>query len=230
MKTSVVVSVSLGTAFLLAALASFIVAGVAFVTIGIHQPAVSRDVYKPKTGAIGDIGKQINDLKYGPVNLEASKEVKNGLFSRLRARRTSSSQPTVQTCQGGSCSTVTYASPVIVETKTITRTVEPEQPYVTPINPLENLDASDCPSGTCRKSPRSEVKTGAFICSNCRKSQVGDWHTDWRPDGTPVTFLCESCYQRMTPDQRAKAYQGYTARQSKKVGPIGLLHQEISHD
>lgn len=229
MKNAVVVSVSVGTALLLFLLAGLVVAGVAFVTIGIHQPAVNRDVYRPKTGAIGDIEKQINDLKYGQVNLEASKEVKNGLFSRLRARRVVS-QPAVQTCQGGNCSTVTYSTPVVIQTKTIAQPVRIEQPFVAPINPLENVDATDCASGNCRKSPRSEVKTGSFICSNCRRSQVGDWHTDWRPDGTPITFLCESCYQKMTPDQRAKAYQGYAARQSKNVGPVGLLHQEISHD
>jgi hypothetical protein len=202
-------------------------------------------IFKPKSGAIGDSERAINDLKYGPVNLDAAKEIKNGLFARIRDNR-----------QSRICNPVPQQACVPVQVIQATEIALPQSGHKartgvytqTPeattevreypsINPLEP-QSGDCPS--CRPSveieklfrkkvsPRSENKTGAFICSRCRKSHVGEeWHTDWAADGTPITFLCEGCYSRMSSQQRIDAYKAYASRQTTKNGSAALLHQEI---
>ena len=181
------------------------------------------------------IRKEMNDLQYGPVNKDATKEVKNGLFDRLRARRnaapaTVASCPPCTVVSSTDC-TAAYSTalPVwsviqngtvsYVPVQSVTSTVSsvPSQPEYPAINPLEveSLPASSCT--TCKQDPRKEVKTGGFVCSHCKQTKVGSqWHTDWAEDGTPITFLCEDCYRKMTPNQRLTAYKAYAQRQAIK--------------
>ena len=241
MKQFHVISLSIGTCLLLAAMSVFIVAGFVIVTLKVHPSKPNNvDVFRPKTGVVGEIEHTINELKYGPVNVQATKEVKNGLFDRIRARRQAAqvcrpcTQPTQTTVY--SYPVVSYSQPIaqyrtesVVSTSVVVKPVGPvgyEMPAVSPVNPIEAAQNNECT--TCKKDPRSEIKTGSFLCSNCRQSQVGAWHTEWNEDGTPTTFLCESCWQKLDDAQRRKAHQAYIARQSKSAGVPGLLHQEIS--
>jgi hypothetical protein len=195
-------------------------------------------IFKPNSGAIGDTERAINDLKYGPVNLDAAKEIKNGLFARIRDTRQSRICNPVpqQACVPVQDTRVIEPQPYVIQATGIESPSDPLKEYPA-INPLEP-QSGDCP--TCppsveieklfrkKVSPRSENKTGAFICSRCRKSHVGEeWHTDWAADGTPITFLCESCYSRMSSQQRLEAYEAYASRQTTKNGRAALLHQEI---
>jgi hypothetical protein len=239
MSRAVIVSVSVGTGLFIGCMVLMLCVAIgATFCIDSAESMMAPAIFKPKSGAIGDSERAINDLKYGPVNLDAAKEIKNGLFGRIRDNR-----------QSRICAPVEQQACVPVQD---TRVIEP-QPYVIQatgiespsdafkeypaVNPLEP-QSGDCP--TCRPSveiekllrkkvsPRSENKTGAFICSRCRKSHVGEeWHTDWAADGTPITFLCESCYSRMSSQQRIEAYQAYASRQTTKNGRAALLHQEI---
>ncbi|WP_396160050.1 hypothetical protein [Flavobacterium sp.] len=239
MSRAIVVSVSVGTGLFIGCLVLMLCVAIgATLCIDSTEPTMAPAIFKPNSGAIGDTERAINDLKYGPVNLDAAKEIKNGLFARIRDTR-----------QSRICAPVQQQACVPVQD---TRVIEP-QPYVIQatgiespsdafkeypaVNPLEP-QSGDCP--TCRPSveiekllrkkvsPRSENKTGAFMCSRCRKSHVGEeWHTDWAADGTPITFLCESCYSRMSSQQRLEAYEAYASRQTTKNGRAALLHQEI---
>jgi hypothetical protein len=260
-----VIGLTCGTAFLFVCLTMCIVGAIIFSNLDCDKK--SPEMFRPKTGAMGEIENQINELKYGPVNLDAAKEVKNGLFGRIRANRQARvCQPaTSQACSQQSfpvtqsCYVPAPPSPLQVSQVVVQPTYQPtyrildpsdcnysyavanpvlgqtivaqstgfEMPIASPINPIEpdtSPTAKDC---VACKSPRNAVKTGSFICSNCRRSQVGEWHTDWNDDGTPVTFLCEKCHSLMTPDQREKAFTAYQARQLGKAGITGLLHQEI---
>lgn len=237
MKQFHVISLSIGTCLLLIAMSVFVVAGFVFATLNVHQQP-RPDMFRPKGGVIGEIESTINEMKYGKVNVQATKEVKNGLFDRIRARRQASQvcTPCTQSTQTITYSypAVSYATPTICyPTERYLPTIVPvervavgvEMPSALPVNPAE-VETSDC--ATCKKDPRSELKTGSFLCSNCRKSNVGSWHTEWSDDGIPTTFLCESCWHRLSEQQRATAYKGYIARQSKNAGVQGLLHQELS--
>jgi hypothetical protein len=251
MSRAIVVSVSVGTGLFIGCLVLMLCVAIgATLCIDSTEPTMAPAIFKPKSGAIGDSERAINDLKYGPVNLDAAKEIKNGLFARIRDTRHSRICVPVeqQAC-------VTVQTPTVIDPTdcTYSHAITQPQPYeiqatgiespsdalkeYPAINPLEP-QSGDCP--TCRPSveiekllrkkvsPRSESKTGAFICSGCRKSHVGEeWHTDWAADGTPITFLCESCYSRMSSQQRIEAYQAYASRQTIQSGRAGLLHQEI---
>lgn len=248
MKQFHVVSVSIGTGLLLCMLTGFVVLGAAIVIVDAHSKTAPTSIpsFKPQNGSLGEIEHQLNELKFGPVNTNATKEVKNGwLLDRIRSNRQSrvslhqvcSSPVNSQSvCLSQSVSSVRIvdptdcnysyivANPVAGQT-ILTQSTGFEMPKASPIHPLEESSAKDCE--TCTHSARNAVKTGAFICSNCRKPRVGEWHTEWKSDGTPVTFLCEHCHSIMSPEQREKAYIGYLARQSKSVGISGLLHQEM---
>ncbi len=246
-----VISVSIGTGILFCMLTLFGVLAIAAAIVGSHSDdKCSPEVFHPRTGAMGEIEHQMNDLMYGPVNSNATREVKNGLFDRWRANRqarvgqsvaqpiclptqyevTHSKplqiiQPNYRVVDPSDCTySYTIANPVVGQT-IVSPTTGIEMPSVVPVDPLEHLPSNDC--ATCKKSSHNSVKTGSFICSNCRQSQVGGWHTDWKEDGTPITFLCERCYLLMSPEQRERAYKGYLARQSKSAGISGQLHQEI---
>ncbi len=256
MKTFHVVSISIGTGVFLLALAALLVVAFALTALELHPK--SRTSTLPATGALGEIEHQLNDLKYGPVNSQATKEVKNGLFDRIRQNRQSRNSrgcgapvvsqsycsPTVSyshvqpaaTCyasyptqtrivERSDCNYSYVTSNPIVGQTVVTQSagLDPEMPAIGPV--AANAKNDDCLP--CRKSNRNALKTGSFICSNCRASRIGQWHTEWKSDGTPVTFLCERCYSFMTPEQRERSYNGYLARQSKSVGIAGLLHQEI---
>lgn len=243
-KTAVVLSVSLGTALLMLVLTCVVVVGIALSAVGVHaRTSAKPDVFRPRTGVIGELEHELNDLQYGPVNASATREVKNGLFDRIRANRQSRCAPqeraasVINQCPPCSPMQTAYSFPLFQPdvnrsqghqstTSSAGAIVSQfgEYPIATPINQIETATTKDCPS--CKTS-RNAVKTGSFICSNCRRSQVGNWHTDWNADGTPVTFLCESCHSIMTPEQRQRAFTAYHARQSSKTGPTGLIHQEI---
>ena len=107
---------------------------------------------------------------------------------------------------------------------------KPQASQATPRSPAP----PPCVDGSCRinkttkATPRKEAKTGAFVCSNCRKPCIGDeWHTEWNADGTPTTFLCESCHQSLDEEQRERVYLAYAARQAKH-SCVGTLHQEVA--
>ncbi len=275
-RTTIVVSLSVGTAFLFAlaitVLSVAIVAGGhasnPLVPFNLWSRAVPKPpTFTPKAGAIGELNRLKNDIQYGPVNLDAAKQIKNGLFDRIRANR--------QARQAGPCNqqTVTRsvsegpkpiavttachfpayqiidpsdcnASQILADSRArgvtlltqsigVPQSIGVEMPSVVPLAQLMADRPSDRPvtpsnCTTCKADPRNAVKTGCFICSNCRRSQVGDWHTEWNEAGQPITFLCEKCFTLMTPDQRETAYRGYLARQSKSVGITGLMHQELS--
>ena len=249
MKQFHVISLSVGTAVLFCLLTVSLVLAIVFSAIEVHsKTSPSPDVFRPKTGVMGELEHQINDLKYGPVNTEATKEVKNGLFDRIRANRQSrlcqpAAQQACSTVQSYSyCTPVQVASPAyrivdpsdcnysytmsnpVVGQRVITQSTGIEMPISSPVNPFLQAEKKPCP--TCVNS-RNAVKTGAFICSNCRQSKIGEWHTDWNSDGTPLTFLCKTCHAFMTPDQRQRAFTAYQSRQLGKTGHAGLLHQEI---
>ena len=246
-----VISVSIGTGILFCMLTLFVVLAIAAAIVDSHSnDKCDPEVFRPRTGATGEIEHQMNDLMYGPVNSNATQEVKNGLFDRIRANRQvrvckpvaqqscapnqsaisysnaiQNVQPSYRVVDPSDCTSSHTISNPVVGPSIVTQTTGIEMPSVVPINPLQHSAPKDCP--TCKSPKQDAVKTGSFICSNCRKSQVGGWHTDWKEDGTPVTFLCERCYSLMSPEQREKAYKGYMARQSKTTGISGLLHQEI---
>lgn len=254
-----VISVSIGTGLLLCMLTVFLVLALAFAMMDVHSKTPPSPSFHPQNGVLGEIEHQINDLKYGPVNTDATKQVKNGLFDRIRANRQArvcgspvsqqsvcapqsivyQSQfvqpsfvqyqlPSVRIIDPSDCNySYSVTNPVMGQTM-VTQSTGFEMPSASPINPLEpaiSLTVKDC--ANCKTSQRNAVKTGSFICSNCRKSKIGEWHTDWNSDGTPVTFLCESCHSFMTPEQRERAFTAYQARQFGKAGRTGLLHQEI---
>ena len=267
MSRAIVVSVSVGTGLLIVCMVVMLCIAIG-ATVCMHgsEPSVAPAVFRPRSGQIGDAERSINELKYGPVNLDAAKEVKNGMFARIRENRQSRNCASVQrqVCVPVQQQVVTRVQQQVCVPFQTTRVIDPTdctysyaiaqpQPYViqatgiespsTPtreypvVNPLES-ETGNCP--TCRPhvevekllrtkgSPRSENKTGSFICSHCKKPHVGEeWHTDWSEDGTPVTFLCESRYSRMSSQQRIAVYQDYAARQTLKNGKTALLHQEI---
>ncbi len=243
MKTFHVISVTVGTGLLLCFLTVASVAVLAAAVLSVHQKPSPSPMLRPQTGSLGEIESQLNELKFGPVNTNATKEVKNGLFDRFRANRQSRvcASPASQQSVCVSHSTVCQPQPQSIRIADpadcgysyvvanpvagqviVTQPTGLEMPSANPAQPVQT--EKDC---VACKSPRESVKTGSFICSNCRKSQVGEWHTEWKSDGTPVTFLCERCHLIMTPEQREKAYIGYLSRQSKSAGIAGLLHQEI---
>lgn len=124
-KKFVVVGVSLGTGVLLTAFCLAICLSYVFTS---HSP-VSVPVPAPNFPTQGSISsKEINDLKYGPVNLNAAKEVKEGIFSRLRARRIAACQPGTN----ANCSPVTYET----------------RPIAVPVAPPASRP-STCPDGSC---------------------------------------------------------------------------------
>ncbi|HUP79261.1 MAG TPA: hypothetical protein VM260_11990, partial [Pirellula sp.] len=85
MSRAIVVSVSVGTGLLIVCMVLMLCVAIgAAVCIHCTEPTRAPAIFKPKSGAIGDAERSINDLKYGPVNLDAAKEVKNGLFARIR--------------------------------------------------------------------------------------------------------------------------------------------------
>lgn len=239
MKTFHVVSVTIGTGLLLCFLTAFMVGAFVLTVVSVHQKPAPTPTFRPQHGTLGEIEHQLNDMKFGPVNIDATKEVKNGwILDRIRANRQSrvcaspASQSAVCQPQNQSIRVVdptdcnysyVVANPVLGQT-IVTQSTGIEMPAAAPIHPLEESLMKDCV--TCKQSKNS-VKTGSFICSNCRKSQVAEWHTEWKSDGTPVTFLCEHCHSIMSLEQREKAYIGYLSRQSKSVGIAGLLHQEL---
>ena len=248
MSREIVVSVSVGTGLLLICMVLLLSLAIgAAVCVQNNEPTLTPDIFRPKSGAIGDVERSVNNLKYGPVNLDAAKEVKNGLFSRIRDNRQSricapaqqqACVPTqaVRVIDPSDC---TFSYSIVQPQPSVTQAtgIKPSTGEYPAINPLEPVNG-DCP--TCRphvevekllgkkESPRAENKTGSFICSNCKKPHVGEeWHTDWAADGTPITFLCESCYARLSAQQRIAAYQAYASRQTLKNGKMALLHQEI---
>jgi hypothetical protein len=112
MKQFHVISLSVGTCLLLIAMSVFVVAGFVFATLNVH-PQPRPDVFRPKGGVVGEIESTINEMKYGPVNVQATKEVKNGLFSRIRARRQCSIQQPQFQQLSQSTQTITYSYPTI---------------------------------------------------------------------------------------------------------------------
>ena len=63
------------------------------------------------------------------------------------------------------------------------------------------------------KSPRGERKTGGYACANCKRLTVGDqWATQWTEQGTPISYLCAECWEKLTPEQRQAAYVDWYRR------------------
>lgn len=219
----VIISLSAGTMLVVMLLGGAIC--VSIIVAG--YPSRDAQSYESSAGVKGAIERFENEIKYGPVNYEAAKQVKGGLplFDRIRANRQARSQPQ-QCTQACYQPTPTYS--YVVQTQTaIVQTPSIEYPSTQATPAAIPLDG--CKDGSCK--PRTVVageasKTGAFICSNCRKPKIADWHTDWKEDGTPETYLCKSCYLFMTPEQRKSALVSYQARQVQSAGVAGLLHPE----
>jgi hypothetical protein len=100
---------------------------------------------------------------------------------------------------------------------------DPLEPYRTPARKLpEQIPLVDDGGEWGRPSravpdfdatPRGERKTGGYACANCRRPTVGeDWATQWTPEGTPITYLCRECWEKMTPEQRRTAYLNWYNR------------------
>lgn len=135
-KRFVIVSLSLGTATLLT-LCCF---GLCLSLLFNHRPAepVADVPFVPHRGEVGQ--KEANELKYGPVNLDAAKEVKNGIIARIRARRAAACDPTYST----PCNPVTYATtPIAPLSYPPSYLPQPSQP-VQPTLP-------SCPDGDCNQ-------------------------------------------------------------------------------
>lgn len=257
MNKPVVIGLSIGTALLFSIGVCVLAAAIVLGGSNLRTEELSVRPFQPKTGVMSELHRLKNEMDYGPVNLDAAKAVKNGggLLARIHQNRQAvcppcppcpvpsyqqsfqvvsacqfpqSTRPIVMDptdCNFGYVAASTSPQSLIIQ-QTGLQPAGVEMPSVAPsADALSKLLEKDCP--TCKKDPRSELKTGSFICSNCRKAQVGNWHTDWNDDGQPITFLCESCYSNMSPEQRDKAYRGYIARQTKTVGQIGLLHPEL---
>lgn len=57
-----------------------------------------------------------------------------------------------------------------------------------------------------------ETKSGNFKCVRCQQSIVGEaWHTVWCEDGTSSFFLCKSCWNASTPQQRLGFFNAFVA-------------------
>jgi hypothetical protein len=237
-RQAVVVSFSLGTMFLLLACAMM----VAGAMIAQSQREPGPIVMPPRIGPANSVLKEaIDEWKYGPVDRAKQAEVKDGLLDRLRARRQSRLCPPMQASPMQTSPVQTYASitnlstmrngptevrivcpPRVVSGENAPAVSLPEYPAVS-LDALLYLNPSDCPS--CDRG--AELKTGVFVCSHCGKACVGDeWHTDWQPDGTPLTFLCKECYGKLTPSQRQSVLNRYLKQQASH--PLRGLAPEVS--
>lgn len=136
-KRFVVLSFSVGTASLLAALCgALLLAVVLNQQPQSHKPAI--DVPRLPHGDLSN--KEANDIKYGPVNFSAAKEVKQGIISRLRARRATSRPAAVS-----NCAPVTYAQPVASQ-----QSIVPHVPGSYLPQPAPVVDPRPvCPDGNC---------------------------------------------------------------------------------
>jgi hypothetical protein len=271
-KNVLVVGVSLGTGLLLLLCTAILTFALVLTHInagsasGSKNPSWIGPGRLPKTSA-GDFEsiEAYENWKYGPVNKDAQKEEKNGLFDRIRANRQSRMMRnnnvqssccvpvqaipvqayTVQT-QGVAmdCTDCNYsyqvAQPVVLPAEY--PMFEPSGPNGPPPSPImtPTQTPGPCPDGSCRPAPmslfdepvsydhKSELKTGSYVCSSCRRARVGNqWHTDWTPDGKPVTYLCTDCNERLNANQKNAVYDRYVARQTKTLGAIGTYHPEI---
>lgn len=103
-----------------------------------------------------------------------------------------------------------------------------------PINPqaltepkTQSRDCDDCPAPIPLSSSAApipipdpapnaleQIKHGAYTCERCKKPMVGDQQaTDWLSDGTPVTFLCVSCYEKTKPSEKKTLLEKWLADQ-----------------
>lgn len=139
-KRLVVISLSVGTASFLGA----VCIAVCLCLLALHRPAAKPLVDLPQVPH-GDLNtKEANDLKYGPVNLDAAKEVKQGIFSRIRARRAAACAPLYSV----PCSPVTYATtPVAPLTAPSSYLPQPSQP----VQPSPQPSLPTCPDGDCNQ-------------------------------------------------------------------------------
>ncbi len=59
----------------------------------------------------------------------------------------------------------------------------------------------------------SDVRTGTFRCVRCNRGVVGDeWHEMWADDDTPMTCLCEQCWQSTTATEKRSHLTSYLER------------------
>lgn len=233
-KSKIVLSLSIGTIFSLFGL----IAIGAVVLIALHAScpeAPERDKRFPNLWSpnghvrrepapnAGSLEPRSDIDRYGPVNSGKLDEKKEGrLLDRLLHRsecppQTRFTHPVYveskRVC--GPCPPA--ASPGSIANCTSCVTVAPhnaatEQPLVAPcLNCVPKLPDFNA-------APRGEKKTGGFACTNCGAITVGDdWETEWTDDGTPVTFLCKSCWDSLNVFQRKDAYQRWVKRQQAGI-------------
>lgn len=275
-KNVLVVGVSLGTGLLLLLCTAILTFALVLTHInagsasGSKNPSWIGPGRMPKTSA-GDFEsiEAYENWKYGPLNKDAQKEEKNGLFDRIRANRQSRMmrntnvqssccapvQSTHVVMDRTDCNYSYQVVPVVMQpvAQPVTRPAQPvvlpaEYPMFEPsgqVTPppspiMTPTQTPSCPDGSCRPEPmalfdqpvsydrKSELKTGSYVCSSCRRARVGaQWHTDWTPDGKPVTYLCTDCNERLDVLQKANVYDRYVAKQTKTLGAIGTYHPEI---
>lgn len=255
----VVLSLSIGTIFLVVAIAVFSALASIVISSSSSDPGSEprrfprlwsplddrRDPSSPSRPRSSDNRSNVD--KFGPLNFDALEESKEGILDRWRAARAARLRPTSSTCypsyvyhpvavtsspacvpcnqppsnsipaptSSPACVPCNQPPSVSIPAPTGSTgskpTTAPEQPLVRPT----------CPDGSCpprvpnfEAAPRAEKKTGGFTCTSCSKLTVGaNWQTTWTDDGTPITFVCRECWERLNPSQRDAVYRSWLARQ-----------------
>lgn len=240
-RQDVVVSFSIGSTFVM--LVCTLLVAFALVSQPMLEPAPV--LAPPRLGpASSGLKEAIDELKYGPVNRDRQNEVKDGLLSRIRARRAQACtartyantsvpayrigcNPAQEICVTCPPRTTDESNGSAIEYPAIVPRAPEPPPSLDWLLPPPAVSQPSCP--TC-PNPRAELKTGAFVCSHCRSPCVGDeWHTDWLPDGTPLTYLCTQCNSRLSDSQKRLVYQRYIEKQIASAESLrGALYPEVS--
>lgn len=172
-------------------------------------------------------GHEVESAGSHPVNTEAAEEVKS------QCPTCPQSTPSVRIRRPTSVPYTTRApnrySPVPLAPGEIFLgwgSIRPATPqYLTPSTmPRPATPAViDCPD--CELSVE-KPREGAFACQRCKRKTVGSqWHELWADDGTPLTCLCESCWQSITPSERRSHLEAY-ARRSIRGGVLSPITQQ----
>lgn len=79
--------------------------------------------------------------------------------------------------------------------------------------------ASPCPGGQCPIA--EQPREGVFACQRCGRDTVGsEWHEVWADDGTPLTCLCDTCWNSIDPNERSEHLERYARRTIGSFSPI----------
>ncbi|TWU66435.1 hypothetical protein [Crateriforma conspicua] len=183
---------------------------------------------------VQSMGNEVMGQSAAEVNEEAAAEIKGQCptcpQSVTRPVRTVTT-PTVHTRASARPPTIVGAPPIRLNPgevflgfgpiRSITTTQQPSpaapRTMPGPERPAPVLE-TDCVDGSCPLS-----REGVFVCQRCGKPTVGEgWHELWADDGTPLTCLCDDCWDRLSPTERAKELIRYArgAVEAKSLSPI----------